>query len=81
MDDCETDNIKFKAWNCRRFLRQDEFAILPNGGILIKDNDEWYEDNLLDIKLYQSTGMFDKKPASYVNPVTLDSVLKSEFKE
>jgi hypothetical protein len=27
------------------------------------------------------TGMFDKKPASYVNPVTLDSVLKSEFKE
>ena len=27
------------------------------------------------------TGMFDKKPASYVNPVTLDSVLKSDFKE
>ena len=27
------------------------------------------------------SGMFDKKPASYVNPVTLDSVLKSEFKE
>lgn len=27
------------------------------------------------------TGLFDKKPSSYVNPVTLDSVLKSEFKE
>ena len=27
------------------------------------------------------TGMFDKKTDSYVNPVTLDSVLKSEFKE
>jgi hypothetical protein len=27
------------------------------------------------------TGMFDKKSDSYVNPVTLDSVLKSEFKE
>jgi hypothetical protein len=27
------------------------------------------------------TGMFDKNSASYVNPVTLDSVLKSEFKE
>jgi hypothetical protein len=27
------------------------------------------------------TGMFDKKPDSYFNPVTLDSVLKSEFKE
>ena len=27
------------------------------------------------------TGMFDKKPDSYVNPVTLDSVLKSEFKD
>ena len=29
----------------------------------------------------QVTGMFDKKPDSYVNPVTLDTVLKSEFKE
>ena len=27
------------------------------------------------------TGMFDKKPNSYVNPETLDSVLKTEFKE
>jgi hypothetical protein len=27
------------------------------------------------------TEMFDKNTASYVNPVTLDSVLKSEFKE
>jgi hypothetical protein len=27
------------------------------------------------------TGLFDKKPSSYVNPVTLDSLLKSEFKE
>jgi hypothetical protein len=29
----------------------------------------------------QVTGMFDKKTDSYVNPVTLDAVLKSEFKE
>jgi len=29
----------------------------------------------------QVTGMFDKKPDSYVNPVTLDEVLKTEFKE
>jgi hypothetical protein len=27
------------------------------------------------------TGMFDKKPDSYINPVTLDAVLKSDFKE
>jgi hypothetical protein len=27
------------------------------------------------------TGMFDKKPQSYVNPVTLDAVLRTEFKE
>jgi hypothetical protein len=27
------------------------------------------------------TGMFDKKSNSYINPITLDSVLKSEFKE
>ena len=33
------------------------------------------------IKGNEVTGMFDKKPDSYVNPVTLDSVLKSEFME
>ena len=33
------------------------------------------------IKGNEVTGMFDKKPDSYVNPATLDSVLKSEFKE
>jgi hypothetical protein len=27
------------------------------------------------------TGMFDNKPKSYVNPVTLDAVLRTEFKE
>jgi hypothetical protein len=27
------------------------------------------------------TGMFDKKPKSFVNPVTLDAVLRTEFKE
>ena len=27
------------------------------------------------------TGMFDNKPKSYVNPVTLDTVLRTEFKE
>ena len=29
----------------------------------------------------QVTGMFEKNTDSYVNPVTLDTVLKSEFKE
>ena len=29
----------------------------------------------------QVTGMFDKKPDSYVNPVTLDAVLRTEFKD
>ena len=27
------------------------------------------------------TGMFDNKPKSFVNPVTLDAVLRTEFKE
>ena len=27
------------------------------------------------------TGLFDNKPKSYINPVTLDSVLRTEFKE
>jgi hypothetical protein len=34
-----------------------------------------------NVKGNEETGMFDKKPNSYVNPVTLDNVLKSEFKD
>jgi hypothetical protein len=34
-----------------------------------------------NVKGNEDTGMFDKKPNSYVNPVTLDNVLKTEFKE
>ena len=37
--------------------------------------------NVQSVQGNEVTGMFDKKSASYVNPVTLDSVLKSEFKE
>jgi hypothetical protein len=33
------------------------------------------------VKSNEVTGMFDKKPNSYTNPVTLDNVLKTEFKE
>ena len=29
----------------------------------------------------EATGLFDKKSNSYVNPVTLDAILKTEFKE
>jgi len=29
----------------------------------------------------EATGMFDKKPKTYINPVTLDAVLRTEFKE
>lgn len=34
-----------------------------------------------DIKGNEVTGLFDKNPKSYVNPVTLDAVLRTEFKE
>lgn len=34
-----------------------------------------------DIQGNEVTGMFDNKPKSYVNPVTLDTVLSSDFKE
>lgn len=33
------------------------------------------------IKGNEVTGMFDNKPKSFVNPVTLDAVLRTEFKE
>ena len=34
-----------------------------------------------NIQSNEVTGMFDKKSKSYVNPVTLESVLRTEFKE
>jgi hypothetical protein len=34
-----------------------------------------------DVQGNESTGLFDNKPKSFVNPVTLDAVLRTEFKE
>lgn len=34
-----------------------------------------------DVQGNEVTGLFDKKPKSYVDPVTLDEVLRTEFKE
>ena len=34
-----------------------------------------------DIQGNEVTGMFDNKPKSFINPVTLDAVLRTEFKE
>jgi hypothetical protein len=34
-----------------------------------------------DVNGNEVTGLFDNKPNSYVNPVTLDAVLRTEFKE
>jgi hypothetical protein len=34
-----------------------------------------------NVQSNEVTGMFDNKPKSFVNPVTLDSVLRTEFKE
>jgi hypothetical protein len=42
---------------------------------------EGFQGKLPSVEGNEVTGMFDKKPDSYVNPATLDSVLKSEFKE
>ena len=52
--------------------------------ILFKMRKQKVTKEMLDegfrIRGNEVTGMFDKSPDSYVNPVTLDSVLKSEFK-
>ena len=34
-----------------------------------------------DVQGNEVTGLFDNKPTSFVNPVTLDAVLRTEFKE
>ena len=34
-----------------------------------------------DVEGNEVTGMFDNKPKSFVNPVTLDAILRTEFKE
>ncbi len=53
--------------------------------ILFKIRKQKVTKEMLDegfrIRGNEVTGMFDKKTDSYVNPVTLDAVLKSEFKE
>jgi len=38
-------------------------------------------ERLPSVQGNEVTGMFDNKPQSYVNPVTLDAVLRTEFKE
>jgi hypothetical protein len=43
--------------------------------------EEGFKNSEVNVQGNEITGMFDKNSNSYVNPVTLDSVLKSEFKE
>ena len=38
-------------------------------------------DSMPSVQGNEVTGMFDNKPKSYINPVTLDAVLSTEFKE
>jgi len=47
---------------------------------LTKDMLENFEDKS-SVQGNEVTGMFDNKPKSFVNPVTLDAVLRTEFKE
>jgi hypothetical protein len=49
---------------------------------LTKDMLENFEDkSSTPVQGNEVTGMFDNKPKSYINPVTLDAVLRTEFKE
>lgn len=43
--------------------------------------EEGFKNSEINIQGNEVTGMFDKKSDSYTNPVTLDRVLKTEFKE
>lgn len=43
--------------------------------------EEGFKNSEVNIQGNEVTGMFNKKPDSYTNPVTLDTVLKTEFKE
>jgi len=47
---------------------------------LTKDMLENFEDKS-SVQGNEVTGMFDNKPKSFINPVTLDAVLRTEFKE
>lgn len=48
---------------------------------LTKDMLENFDTQSSPVQGNEVTGMFEKKPNSYVNPVTLDAVLRTEFKE
>jgi uncharacterized phage protein (TIGR01671 family) len=57
--------IKFRVWNVRRFLKEDEMAILPNSKILflVKDGEsdaEYREMDFLDVQITFFTGLQDK---------------------
>lgn len=54
---------RFRAWNGNRFLNSDEFAVLPNGELLVYDYalKKWTDAMHLNIVLMQYTGALDKK--------------------
>jgi uncharacterized phage protein (TIGR01671 family) len=54
--------IKFRAWNVRRWLRDNEWAITPTGKLLVYNtrDDTWEDTDKLDIKVCQYTGLKDK---------------------
>jgi hypothetical protein len=52
--------------------------------VLYKMRKQKFTKNMLEnfeVKGNEVTGLFDNKPKSYINPVTLDEVLRTEFKE
>lgn len=54
--------IKFRAWNIKRWLGDNEWCLRPDGEIMTwdEDEDEWIIDGVIDVKLSQYTGLHDK---------------------
>jgi uncharacterized phage protein (TIGR01671 family) len=54
--------MKYRVWNVRRWLKNTEVAIMPDGKILILDRDEkiWSENIHYELKVSLNTGVKDK---------------------
>lgn len=55
--------MRYRVWNVRRFMKENEVAILADGSLIFLDketNSEYVKMDFLEVKVDYSTGLIDK---------------------